>query len=103
MMHPGCRVSECNRNDDSATGLSQYCRLFERIEPLLPLLTRAHSRTELSEINKYFFEIAKKKNFTAKNYGRRSCKRKCEGMKEVPEEIRKLFKTALEISPENPY
>jgi len=58
--------------------------------------------TELYEINKYFFEVAKNNGFyneelrekvIAKGYLR--------GMKEIPRKIKKLFKTAHEIPPQD--
>ena len=73
------------------------------IEPLFALAyKRLILETELSEINKYFFEIAKKKEFYSEELREKVlAKGNVRGMKEVPEEIRKLFKTAHEISPEN--
>jgi len=73
------------------------------IEPLFALAyKRLILETELSEINKYFFEIAKKKEFYSEELREKVlAKGNVRGMKEVPAEIRKLFKTAHEISPEN--
>jgi len=73
------------------------------IEPLFALAyKRLILDSELYEMNKYFFEIAQNRGFysdelrekvTAKGYLR--------GIKEVPNEIKRLFKTAHEIPPED--
>jgi ribonucleoside-diphosphate reductase alpha chain len=73
------------------------------IEPLFALAyKRLILETELSEINKYFFETARKMGFYSNELREKVlAKGNVRGMKEVPPEIRKLFKTAHEISAED--
>jgi ribonucleoside-diphosphate reductase alpha chain len=73
------------------------------IEPLFALAyKRIILETELSEINKYFFKIARKMGFYSNELQEKVVEKgHVRGMKEVPPEIRKLFKTAHEISPED--
>ena len=67
-----------------------------------PLFAIAYKRlvldTELYEINKYFIDIAKKKGFYSDEVmSRVLSKGNLRGIKEIPSEVKKLFKTALEI------
>ncbi len=71
-----------------------------------PLFAVAYKRfvldTELYEINGYFVETAQKRGFYSevlmnKIYGTGGLK----GIKEIPVDVRRLFKTALEIPPED--
>jgi ribonucleoside-diphosphate reductase alpha chain len=69
------------------------------IEPLFAL---AYKRfildAELEEINEYFFEIAKKRGFYSDELKAKVIEKgTLRGIKEVPKDIRKLFKTAHEI------
>jgi ribonucleoside-diphosphate reductase alpha chain len=57
--------------------------------------------THLLEINPTFEKIAKKRGFYTKSLMMKIAKTgKITGLKEVPKDIQKLFKTALEIKPE---
>jgi len=73
------------------------------IEPLFALAyRRLIMDTELHEINKYFFEIAKSKSFYSDELREKViAKGNVRGVKEVPKEIKRLFKTAHEIPPED--
>jgi len=58
--------------------------------------------TELYEINKYFFEVAKNKDFYSEKLREKViAKGYLRGMKEIPGQIKKLFKTAHEIPPKD--
>ncbi len=69
------------------------------IEPIFALAyKRLILETELPEINKYFFRIAKERGFyTEELKNKVIIKGRLRGIKEVPSEIKKLFKTAHEI------
>jgi ribonucleoside-diphosphate reductase alpha chain len=73
------------------------------IEPLFALAyKRLVLETEFYEINKHFFEIARQKGFYSNELQENVVEKgNVRGMKEVPPEIRKLFKTAHEIPPED--
>ncbi len=73
------------------------------IEPFFALAyKRLILDTELDEINEYFFEVAKSRGFYSEQLKEAIIKRgHIRGMKEVPREIRKIFKTAHEIPPED--
>lgn len=98
------RVRNATTTTIAPTGtLSIIADCSSGIEPLFALAyKRLVLDSELYEINKYFFEMAKNKGFysdelrekvTAKGYLR--------GIGEVPVKIRRLFKTAHEIPPED--
>jgi ribonucleoside-diphosphate reductase alpha chain len=73
------------------------------IEPLFALAyKRLILETELDEINGYFFEIAKCRGFYSEELKARIIEKgNLRGIKEVPKEIKRLFKTAHEIPPED--
>lgn len=72
------------------------------IEPLFALAyKRLILDTELYEINKYFFRTAVERGFYTKELEDKVIKKgNLKGIKEVPPDVRRLFKTAHEISPE---
>jgi ribonucleoside-diphosphate reductase alpha chain len=73
------------------------------IEPLFALAyKRLILDAELEEVNDYFFEIARKKGFYTDDLKARIIERgTLKGIKEVPKDVRKLFRTAHEIPPED--
>lgn len=73
------------------------------IEPLFALVyKRLILDSELFEINKYFFEIAKNQGFYSEELREKViAKGYLKGIKEVPGKIKRLFKTAHEIPPED--
>jgi ribonucleoside-diphosphate reductase alpha chain len=73
------------------------------IEPLFALAyKRLILDTELYEVNKYFFEMAKKRGFYSEELRKKVVGRgNLRGLKNVPMEIRRLFKTAHEVPPED--
>jgi ribonucleoside-diphosphate reductase alpha chain len=73
------------------------------IEPLFALAyKRLIMDTELEEINEYFFEMAKKRGFYTDDLEEKVIEKgTLRGIKEVPRDIRKLFKTAHEIPPQD--
>jgi ribonucleoside-diphosphate reductase alpha chain len=73
------------------------------IEPLFALAyKRLVLDTELYEINKHFITIAKTKGFYSEELQKKIVdKGNVRGVKEVPIEIRRLFKTAHEIPPQD--
>ncbi len=73
------------------------------IEPIFALaFKRLILDTELTEVNKYFFRIAKKEGFYSKELEDVvMAKGTLRGVKGVPQRIKRLFKTAHEIPPED--
>jgi len=73
------------------------------IEPLFALAyKRLILDTELFEINRYFFDIAMKRGFYSEGLREEVINRgNLRGIKEIPCDVRKLFKTAHEIPPED--
>ncbi|NOX19682.1 MAG: adenosylcobalamin-dependent ribonucleoside-diphosphate reductase [Nitrospirae bacterium] len=73
------------------------------IEPLFALAyKRMILDSEFTEINKYFFQLAKKRGFYNKRLERVVVSRgNLKGLKGVPEDIKALFITAHEIPPED--
>lgn len=98
------RVRNATTTTIAPTGtLSLIADCSSGIEPLFALaFKRLILETELHEINKYFFEIARRKGFYTEELRNKVIKRgNLRGIKEVPSEIKRLFKTALEIPPED--
>jgi ribonucleoside-diphosphate reductase alpha chain len=98
------RVRNATTTTIAPTGtLSIIADCSSGIEPLFALAyKRLILDTELSEINKYFFEVAEKRGFYSEELRRKVVEKgNLKGIKEVPAEIRKLFKTAHEIPPED--
>lgn len=73
------------------------------IEPLFAIaFKRLILDTELTEINKYFFMIAKEQGFYSPELEEEVIKRgNLKGIKGVPPEVKRIFRTAHEISPED--
>jgi len=73
------------------------------IEPIFALVyKRLIMDAELQEINKYFFEIAKERGFYSEELKKKVVEKgNLKGIKEVPKEIKSVFKTAHEIPPED--
>ena len=98
------RVRNATTTTIAPTGtLSIIADCSSGIEPLFALAyKRLILDTELYEINKYFFETAKKKGFYSEELKKKVTEKgTLKGIREVPAEIRKLFKTAHEIPPED--
>lgn len=98
------RVRNATTTTIAPTGtLSIIADCSSGIEPLFALAyKRLIMDTELYEINKYFFEIAKNEGFLSEELREKViAKGYLRGMKEVPAKIRGLFKTAHEIPPED--
>jgi ribonucleoside-diphosphate reductase alpha chain len=73
------------------------------IEPLFALaFKRLVLDTELSDVNRTFFVLAKKMGFYSRDLEDQVMKKgTLRGMKNIPQEIKGLFKTAHEIAPED--
>ncbi|TAL24345.1 MAG: adenosylcobalamin-dependent ribonucleoside-diphosphate reductase [Nitrospirae bacterium] len=73
------------------------------IEPIFALAyKRLILDTELFEINRYFFDMAKEKGFYSDKLKEAVINKGClRGIKEVPDSVKKLFKTAHEVPPED--
>jgi ribonucleoside-diphosphate reductase alpha chain len=73
------------------------------IEPIFALAyKRLILDKEFSEINKYFFRIAKERGFYSEDLEKKVVvKGHLWGIKELPRDIKRLFKTAHEIPPED--
>jgi ribonucleoside-diphosphate reductase alpha chain len=98
------RVRNATTTTIAPTGtLSIIADCSSGIEPLFAL---AYKRfildTELYEINRYFFEIAKDRGFYSGELEKKVIEKgHLKSIKEIPNEIKKLFKTAHEIRPED--
>ena len=98
------RVRNATTTTIAPTGtLSIIADCSSGIEPLFALAyKRLILDAELYEINKYFFEIAKDKDFYSEEMEKKVIEKgHLRGIKDVPNEIKKLFKTAHEIHPED--
>jgi ribonucleoside-diphosphate reductase alpha chain len=98
------RVRNATTTTIAPTGtLSIIADCSSGIEPLFALAyKRLILDTELSEINKHFFEEARQKGFYSEELRKKVIEKgSLKGIKEVPAEIRRLFKTAHEIPPED--
>lgn len=73
------------------------------IEPLFAIaFKRLILDTELTEINKYFFRLAKEQGFYSPELEEEVIKRgNLKGIKGIPPEVKRIFRTAHEISPED--
>lgn len=98
------RVRNATTTTIAPTGtLSIIADCSSGIEPIFALAyKRLIMDTELQEINKYFFDIAKERGFYSEELKEKVIeKATLKGIKEVPKEIRGLFKTAHEIPSED--
>jgi ribonucleoside-diphosphate reductase alpha chain len=103
--YPGMqRVRNATTTTIAPTGtLSIIAACSSGIEPLFALAyKRLILDTELYEVNKYFFEIAKNRDFYSVQLKNKVMEKgRLRGIKEVPNDIKRLFKTAHEIPPED--
>jgi ribonucleoside-diphosphate reductase alpha chain len=83
--------------------LSTIADCSSGIEPLFAIAyKRLVLDTELYEINKYFMEIAQKRGFFSDEMMTMVLRKgNLKGIKEIPSDVKRLFKTALEIPPED--
>ena len=97
------RVRNATTTTIAPTGtLSLIAGCSSGIEPLFAIAyKRLVLDTELNEINQYFLEVAQKMGFYTDEVMNRVIKSgNLKGIKEIPKDIRRLFKTAVEIPPE---
>ncbi len=100
----GPRLRNATTTTIAPTGtLSLIADCSSGIEPLFALAYRRMILdTELMEINKYFFQLAKKRGFYTKRLERAVIRRgNLRGLKSVPEDVKRIFITAHEIAPED--
>jgi ribonucleoside-diphosphate reductase alpha chain len=98
------RVRNATTTTIAPTGtLSIIADCSSGIEPLFALsYKRLVLDTELYEMNKYFLEIAKHRGFYSENLKKKlNDKGTLRGLKDVPNEVKRLFKTAHEIPPKD--
>jgi ribonucleoside-diphosphate reductase alpha chain len=98
------RVRNATTTTIAPTGtLSLVAGCSSGIEPLFAIAyKRLVLDTELNEINQYFLEVAQKMGFYTDEVMNKVIKSgNLKGIKEIPKDIRRLFKTALEIPPED--
>jgi len=98
------RVRNATTTTIAPTGtLSIIADCSSGIEPIFALsYKRFVLDTELSEINKYFFKLAEHEGFYSDELRKKIMEKgHLRGMKEVPGEVRKIFKTAHEILPKD--
>jgi ribonucleoside-diphosphate reductase alpha chain len=98
------RVRNATTTTIAPTGtLSIIADCSSGIEPLFAIAyKRLVLDTELYEINKYFVEIAKKRGFHTEEIMDKILRTgNLRGIKNMPPDVRRLFKTALEIPPED--
>ncbi|NWF52554.1 MAG: adenosylcobalamin-dependent ribonucleoside-diphosphate reductase [Nitrospirae bacterium] len=95
------RVRNATTTTIAPTGtLSIIADCSSGIEPIFALaFKRLIMDTELQEVNKYFFEIAMKRRFYSEYLKKKVIERgSLKGIKEVPNDIKSIFKVAHEIS-----
>jgi ribonucleoside-diphosphate reductase alpha chain len=98
------RVRNATTTTIAPTGtLSIIAGCSSGIEPLFALAyKRLILNAELEEVNDYFFEIARKKGFYNDDLKTKIIERgTLRGIKEVPKDVRRLFRTAHEVPPED--
>ena len=98
------RVRNATTTTIAPTGtLSLIADCSSGIEPLFALAyKRLVLDTELYEINRYFFEIARQKGFYSEELREKVVKQGyLRGMKEIPNSVKKLFRTSHDIPPED--
>jgi ribonucleoside-diphosphate reductase alpha chain len=94
------RVRNATTTTIAPTGtLSMVADCSSGIEPLFALAyKKLVLDTELFELNRYFFEIARERGFYSEALKEQVINRgSFHGIKEIPNDVRKLFKTAHEI------
>jgi ribonucleoside-diphosphate reductase alpha chain len=98
------RVRNATTTTIAPTGtLSIIADCSSGIEPLFAIAyRRLILDTELHEMNNYFFRIAKKRGFYTRDLEDAVIKKgSLKLIKEIPSDLKRLFKTAHEISPED--
>ncbi|MEW6053017.1 MAG: adenosylcobalamin-dependent ribonucleoside-diphosphate reductase [Nitrospirota bacterium] len=98
------RVRNATLTTIAPTGtLSLIADCSSGIEPLFALAFRRRILdTELSEVNRHFFAVARKRKFFSEALRKKVMRRgDLRGVRAVPEDIRRLFMTAHEIPPED--
>jgi ribonucleoside-diphosphate reductase alpha chain len=98
------RVRNATTTTIAPTGtLSLIADCSSGIEPLFALAyKRRILETELNEVNRYFFDIAKKRGFYSEELKKQVIEQgNLRGVKEMPAGIKRLFKTAHDISLEH--
>ncbi|HXE96527.1 MAG TPA: hypothetical protein VN642_08985, partial [Dongiaceae bacterium] len=96
------RVRNATTTTIAPTGtLATIADCSSGIEPFFALAyKRLVLDTELVEINRYFVNVARERGFYSEELMREVLKRgNLKGLKGVPPDVKRLFRTALEISP----
>ncbi|MBI1810893.1 MAG: adenosylcobalamin-dependent ribonucleoside-diphosphate reductase [Nitrospirae bacterium] len=94
------RVRNATTTTIAPTGtLSMVADCLSGIEPLFALAyKKLVLDTELFELNRYFFDIARERGFYSETLKEQVINRgSLHGIKEIPNDVRRLFKTAHEI------
>lgn len=99
----GMEVRNATVTTIAPTGtLSIIASCSSGIEPLFAIsyIKRVMDGTELLEVNPYFERVAKEQEFYSEELMRKIAERgSVRGMSEVPEEVQRVFATALDIAP----
>ena len=98
------RVRNATTTTIAPTGtLSLIADCSSGIEPLFALAyKRLVLDTELYEINRYFFEMARERGFYSEELKEKVVKKgSLRGLKETPDSVKKVFRTAHDIPPED--
>ncbi len=98
------KVRNATRTTIAPTGsISIIAGASSSIEPLFALsYVRKTPQFELVEVNHLFEEIAREKGFYSEELMRKIAEKgSIQGMEEIPEEVRKIFVTAMDITPED--
>ncbi len=100
----GPRLRNASRTTIAPTGsLSIIANCSSGIEPIFALTYVRHilDNEEFIEVNPYFEQLAKKEGFYSQELTKELAEgKKLSDMQDIPEEIKKLFVTAHDISPE---
>ncbi len=99
----GMEVRNATVTTIAPTGtLSIIASCSSGIEPLFAIsyIKRVMDGTELVEVNPYFEKIAREREFYSEDLMRKIAERgSVRGMQEVPEDVQRVFATALDIAP----
>ncbi len=96
----GLRMRNATTTTIAPTGtLATIADCSSGIEPLFAIAyKRLVLETELTEVNRYFLQMARERGFYSEGLMKEVMKRgNLRGLKEVPADVRRLFRTALEI------
>ncbi|MBM7581687.1 ribonucleoside-diphosphate reductase alpha chain [Caldicoprobacter guelmensis] len=104
LRHKGLRLRNATTTTIAPTGtISIICGTTSGIEPLFAIsfVRNVMDNDQLVEVHPYFKEVAIKRGFYSDQLMRKIAARgSIQGMEEIPEDVRRVFVTAHDVSPE---